>query len=199
MNAAGDRVASSRWRWKAEMTKAMRALLQRSLLAGYNDFVMRLSLRLGSKDLVQEALHEIWLRLERSEDIEKTISNPDAYLYRAALNTAANLRKARNRRLSVAEFDELLEIADDAPGPERIAEGHADMERLEKALAELPLRQRSVFTQALLENISYEDLAKRHGVSVRTVHNDVRHAIEHCALRLGKSMPFNYSRSRFSR
>jgi RNA polymerase sigma factor (sigma-70 family) len=180
------------------MTEAIRAQLRRSLLSRYRELTVRLARRLGSSDLAAEALHETWLRLERPGDLA-SVTNPEAYLYRAALNIATNIRVAERRRLTAVELDALMEFPDDAPGPAQIAEGRADLARLEQAMSELPPRQRAVFTQALLEDISYESLAKRHGVTVRTIHNDIRHAIEHCADRLGRDGLFAFGRRQLSK
>lgn len=180
------------------MTEAIRALLRRSLLAKYRDLIARLTRRLGSSDLALEALHETWLRLERPGNFSE-VANPEAYLYRAALNAAANIRVAENRRLTAVELDALMDFEDEAPGPEQIAEGRADIARLDRALAELPARQRAVFRDSLLQDISYEALAKRHGVTVRTIHSDIRYAIEHCADRLGKDVLFAFGRRQLSK
>lgn len=180
------------------MTEAVRSMLRRSLQAGYRELVQRLTRRLGSPDLAREALHETWLRLERPGSLQP-VSNPDAYLYRAALNAATNMRVAENRRLNPVEIDAILEIPDEAPGADRIAEGQAELKRLDRALARLPARSRKVIYAWLLEDISYDDLAMRHGVTVRTIHSDIRRAIEHCADELGVETIFAFDRRRLSR
>jgi DNA-directed RNA polymerase specialized sigma24 family protein len=101
------------------MTEAMRAFLRRSLLASYSDLIGRLTRRLGSPDLAAEALHETYLRLEQPGNIGE-VANPESYLYRAAVNTAANIRRSDSRHLGEEEIKALLDISDDAPDPERI-------------------------------------------------------------------------------
>lgn len=173
------------------MTEAARAQLRRSLRNGYRELMAKLTRRLGSPDLAQEALHETWLRLERPGKFSDIV-NPEAYLLRAALNNAANIRLAGSRRLNALEIEHALDIADDAPGPVALAEARADLARLEKALTALPRRQREVLCAHLTENISFDELAARHGVTARTIHSDIRHAIEHCADRLGLDTLFSF-------
>ncbi|WP_034160378.1 RNA polymerase sigma factor [Sphingomonas sp. ERG5] len=180
------------------MTDAIRAVLRRSLRTSYRDLIQRLTRKLGSPDLAQEALHETWLRLERPGALSD-VANPEAYLYRSALNAATNIRVSEGRRLNAMEIEVALDIPDEAPGPDVIAEGRADFTRLERALADLPERQRAVLCASLLETISYEALAARHGVTVRTIHSDIRHAVEHCADRLGVETIFTFDRRRLSR
>lgn len=182
---------------ETEMTEAIRALLRRSLRASYRDLVARLTRRLGSSDLAQEALHETWLRLAQPGKLGD-VANPEAYLYRSALNAATNIRIAAERRLNAIEIEVALEIPDESPGPAAIAEGRADIARLERALSELPKRQRDVLRAHILENVSYEEIAARHGVTVRTIHSDIRHAIEHCADQLGVETLFTFDRRRLS-
>lgn len=180
------------------MTEAIRTLLRHTLLRHYKTLMARLTKKLGSPDLAGEALHETYLRLERPIAVNE-VANPEAYVYRAALNTASNLRLSQGRRLSFLEVEALLEIPDEAPGPQRILEGRAEVAKLEKALAELPPRCRAVFRAALLEDTSYEDIAQRHQITVRTVHNDIRLAIEHCGERLGRETLFALGRRQLSR
>ena len=179
------------------MTETIRALLRRSLQASYGNLIARLTRRLGSQDLAVEALHETWLRLERPGNIAD-VANPESYLYRAAINIAANLRNAGKRHLGSGEISALLEIPDEAPGPERITLARAEISALDQALAELPARQSAVFCEVMFQNTSYPVLAERYRVSTRTIYKDVEQALEHCARRLGKKSFFKMERRQLS-
>jgi RNA polymerase sigma factor (sigma-70 family) len=186
--------------FQAMMTEAIRALLQRAMVGSYRTLLTRLTRRLGSPDLAIEALHETWIRLERSN--LNPVTDPEAYLYRAALNTASNLRVAEKRHLSKLEIDGLMEVEsfeDESPDQARILESREEFSLLEKALQELPPRQRIVLAEALTEDETYETLARRHGVSTRTIQNDLRQAAEHCARRLGQETIFAFRRRGLSR
>ncbi len=54
------------------------------LLAGYEDFALWLTRRLGSSELARDALQETFLRLERGSEIGP-VNSPKAYLLRIAL------------------------------------------------------------------------------------------------------------------
>lgn len=58
-------------------------------LASYEDFKVRLRKRLGSEDLANDVLHETYLRVDRM-DMPPNLAQPNAYLYRMALNIAAD-------------------------------------------------------------------------------------------------------------
>jgi RNA polymerase sigma-70 factor (ECF subfamily) len=167
------------------------ALLQ-LLLVRYDDLKRRLTRRLGSAELAGDALQDTFIRLERSPQIGP-VRNPQAYLARMALNIAANHRVAEARRLTVSETEALLDIVDDAPDPARAAEAKSDIDALKRALAELPPRRRDIFMAAWVEEISHAEIAERYDVTVRTIQIELKHALEHCSLRLGRSTPKKFA------
>lgn len=166
------------------------------LISGYQSLLRRLSRRLGSPELAAEALHETWIRLERGQIGD--VANPDAYLYRAALNTATNIRLAEGRRLKAAEIETLLDIPDEGPDLHRIVEAKLEIERLEAAVAELPPRQQAVLREMLFGSASFEEMAAAHKVSLKTIYNDVNRAMNYCAGRLGKDVIYKFGRKKLS-
>src|SRR3546814_17675816 len=92
-----------------------RALLMRSLLTRYADLKARLSRTLGA-DLASDALHETWLRLESRKEMAP-VGNPDAYLYRAAPNTANTLTTTSNRPMTFMDVKLLMDDSATPPGP----------------------------------------------------------------------------------
>lgn len=123
------------------MTETSRAILRRLLLGGYDDYVRRLTSRLGSRDLADEALQDTFLRLERAAEIGP-IQRPHAYLWRMVLNMAANRRAAEGRLLAASEIEAILDLPDEAPDPARTAEARSEIEMVKRALLELPARRR---------------------------------------------------------
>ncbi|GGF47719.1 ECF sigma factor VreI [Aliidongia dinghuensis] len=167
------------------MAETSQATLRQLFLVGYEDLKRLLTRRLGSSDLAGEALQETYLRLERASI--GPVRSPRAYLYRTALNIATNRRLAENRHLSVSEVETLLNVADDAPDPAQVAEARSEIEALKRAVAELPARRREIFLAAWREELPHQQIAEHHGVTVRTVQIELKHALEHCAQRLGRS------------
>jgi RNA polymerase sigma-70 factor, ECF subfamily len=169
------------------MVETSRATLRHLLLAGYDDLKRRLTRRLGSAELAGEALQDAFLRLECAPNIG-VVRSPQAYLFRMAFNLAINRQTAENRRLSPVALDALLGFADDSPGPARTAEARSEIEALKRALAELPARRREIFLASWVEEISHSEIARRFGVSLRTIQIELKYAVEHCALRLDRNM-----------
>lgn len=178
------------------MSETSRSQLMRSLLAGYGALRSRLARRLGP-ELADDALQETWMRLETRGDLAP-VKNPDAYLFRAALNVASNLAKSQQRLLSHLEVDALLNVADDAPGPAIIAEDRASIAIVQTALAELTERQRTIFEEAFMGDASHHDLATRFGVTVRTIQKELKLGVDLCARRLKRGKSFASGASRLS-
>lgn len=165
------------------MTGTARRLLARRLADRYAMLRKRLAARLGSADLATEALHETWLRLSKSED-PATVANPDAYLFRAALNNAMKLSAAERRSLSAVEIDAVLDLADDAPDAERTMIAKEELATLKRALASLSRRQREIFLESYVGEATHADLAARYKVSIRTIQSELRTALLHVMARL---------------
>jgi len=178
------------------MADAPRSLLLRSLLARYAAMRGRLARRFGPQ-IAEDALQETWIRIETRTELAP-VKDPDAYVYRAALNTAHNLVKSENRRLTFVDIEELLGIADEAPGPATIAADRADIAIVARTLSELTERQRIIFQEAFLGDVSHHVLAERFNVSIRTVQKDLRRGIDLCARRLGKRKSFVTGAARLS-
>jgi len=151
----------------------------------YGDLKSRLARRLGSTEWAEDALQDTYLRLDGAEAIGN-VRNPVAYLFRAAFNVALNQRRAEVRRLSAAEVDDLLHVADDTPDAQRIIEGRSDIERLKRIMAELPPRSRAILLAARLEGLSRQAIAVRFRISVSLVEKELRRAQEHCVARFGQ-------------
>lgn len=164
-----------------------RELLRQTLLTRYDDLRKRLTRRLGSAELANDALQDTFLRLETMADTGP-IQRPLAYLFRTALNIGINRRVAESRLLTASEIDALLDIPDETPDPARIAEARSEISALSRALAELPVRRRQIFLASWVDGIPHPELAGRFGVSLRTIQSELRSAVDHCAKRLHRTI-----------
>lgn len=162
-----------------------RQTLRRVLLARYDALRTKLTQRLGSADLAGDALQDTWLRLERGAHVGP-VRDPFAYLIRVASNLASNRRTLDQRRARLLDIHGEDSAVDDEPDPERVAAARSEWAAVRRAIAELPERRQAIFLAAWVEEEPYEDIAARHGVSVRTVQVELKRAIEHCAAELQK-------------
>jgi len=156
-------------------------------LTSYDDFKVRLRRRLGSEDLANDVLHETYLRVDRMEDAPD-IAQPNAYLYRIALNIAADRRQSDARLLTGSEVEELLQVSDEALDPARVVGGQKEIQLLLSALYELPARRRKIFIAARLEEAPHLEISQRFGISTRMVEKEIKAALGHCAARLERKV-----------
>jgi RNA polymerase sigma factor (sigma-70 family) len=175
-----------------------RALLRRVLASGYARLHRRLAQRLGSDGLAGDVLHETWVRLGQGGELGP-VENPEAYVYRVAINTAHRLRAAGDGRAQALDLDAIEDLADETAGPDRAIESQQQMRIVARALDDLSDRQRDVFLACYVHGTPSEVLAARYQVSVRTIQTDLRAAVVHCAKRLGRKDVFADRTFRVSR
>ncbi|MEW6645032.1 MAG: sigma-70 family RNA polymerase sigma factor [Pseudomonadota bacterium] len=148
----------------------------------YDDLKRRLTKRLGSADLAGDAMQDTWLRLARVETVG-TVQSPGNYLFRIALNAAADQRRLDRRHASAVEIESLLELPDETPSPEDVVLARSDLDAFKVIMTELPARRRAIFLAARVGNIPRQEIADRLGISRRLVAKELLLAHEHCVAR----------------
>jgi RNA polymerase sigma factor (sigma-70 family) len=135
-----------------------------------------------AKDVAQETYE--WL-LQHQEDprVVRWVGPINPLVYRVAWHLAGNrmAKRQRHMRLGVQIFDTTNAVA--VP-PEQLCAAREDLAIIEECLKELPPRCRMVFILARLEGLSFEEIARRMDISVRSVYRYVERALEHCLERL---------------
>jgi RNA polymerase sigma factor (sigma-70 family) len=165
------------------MAETGQVLLLRLLMSNFSVFKQRLARRLGSADIADDVLQEAYLRLERMGHVA-AVERPRSYLFRIALNIAADQRRSEKRRLARSEIELLLRLEQDELDPERIAAGRSAVRTLVQALDELSPRRREIFVAARVEGLTHPVIAARFGISTRLVERELKQALDHCRDRL---------------
>lgn len=156
-------------------------VLRAFLTANYQSLHRRLARDLGCSDQASECLHDAWLRLGEMTASEP-VRSPGAYVYRTARNLAMDRLRSDRSWQYVDEVDTALEVlADEAPGPDAIAEARSAVQAVERAMQRLPHRHRSVLVALRIEEMTRQDVADRHCISLRRVDTALRQALDHCA------------------
>ena len=143
----GERIAQWARSWNAGLTRFLRR---------------RLPQPIDAEDLAQEVYARL-LRVEKPELIEQ----PQAYLYRVAVNVAAEwrMRAAQSKPHSADELDALVA----ATTPET-ALSEADFARqLDGALREMTPMVRAVIYLKLRDGMTHEEIARHLGITTRMV------------------------------
>ena len=159
--------------------------LRELLVRDYVKLKSRLVRRLGSSDAATEVLHEVYLRVGVA-DAAVAARNPDGYLYRAALNVAADAREADRRWVDKASIEAIRRRDDCELDPEEIFLARQEWQVLLTALEQLPARRRAVFLAARLEELPHREIATRFGVSIDTVDRELKQTFEFLAKYFGE-------------
>lgn len=167
------------------MTESSWNMLRDLLVAKYDSFRKRLARRLGSDDLARELLHETYLRLD-CPDGPSSIRHPEPYLFRTALNIAADWHRAEGRKATIQEIEAAIELVDETARPEESAAARLDLAALERAIQELPPRRRTIFLSARVDEQPIQAIADSLGISRRLVELELKQALIHCSDRLDR-------------
>lgn len=133
-------------------------------------------------DLTQQAFLRF---VERAPSGAAAIGQPRPYLYRTAHNLAVDhIRRQRRERTDVVAPDEMADLDDAQPSPERAASGRSDIRAVRAALLELPARTRQVFALTRIEGLTHAEAAERLQISDSSVQKHLAQAIAHVARRL---------------
>lgn len=144
------------------------------LVAGHQGSVLRVCRAvLGDEALAADAAQDTFLRLWRQFGAQASahLESPAAWLRRAALSSALDTARRRGVRAWIGSADEgALDAAPaSAPTPLELASRGELSERLERALAELPESQRTVFRLRHHAGLPLSEVATLLGLALPTV------------------------------
>jgi RNA polymerase sigma-70 factor (ECF subfamily) len=169
------------------MTDAGREMLRRVFELGYDDLRTRLANRVGSSEIASDALHETWLQINRSAPASP-VRSPMGYIFRIAMNIVLKRWQVENRLVTLSDAKMAVGIADDTPNPEQTTVARLEMDALVRAISELTPRRRKILLAIRLDGQSLLETATQLAVSQRLVEIELKHALEHCAYRLGRDV-----------
>lgn len=144
-------------------------------------FYARLRNREASADLVQET----FLRFTKKK-YDSYGSCAVAYLYRIASNLVIDhVRRDRRRRTECVAPDCLTDISDDTQEPPEIVDACEQIQRLQRAVQDLPERTRRVLILYRLKEFTYSEVAARLAISESSVQKHLAKALEQVRQHVG--------------
>jgi len=124
--------------------------------------------RLGNRDDAEDALQDMWLRIDQLA--EQPIAQPAAFLYRVAANLATDRRIAAGRRgARDAGWVEVQPRAEDVPDAERTLVARSEWQAVEYAIGEMPERMATALRMFRIEERPQRAIAEHLGISVSGV------------------------------
>ena len=163
---------------RAELVEALFRRYRRSLLWYLSRLVPN---RADAEEVAQEA----FLRLLGAENLEPDTSLGRNYLFATATNLARDNYRRRTARAEGAHIAlDDLQIEADNPQPERVVDAERGKRIVDLALRELEPRPRQAFLLYVQEEMTYERIALRLGVSKKTIERDIALTLALCRSRL---------------
>lgn len=131
---------------------------------------------LGSEGAAEDVVQSVWLKA-RAIDSTVQIDNPRAYLYRLVSNLATDHGREHTRRTRLLA-EHYLWGPDEVLSTEEQVTAQDELQRVLEAARHLPEPTRSMFRLNRLQGLTQAEVARRHGVSVTTVENHIRSALQ---------------------
>jgi RNA polymerase sigma-70 factor (ECF subfamily) len=130
-------------------------------------------------DLTQES----FLRLAEQRGGEG-IDNSPAYLYRTASNLLIDHQRQQVRRKTdLASHDMMAAVESDSSSLEDITAARQAVERLQRAIGELPQRTQDIFRLNRIEGMTHAQVARELGISDSSVQKHLARALAHVMAR----------------
>ena len=180
-------MASRSRRWRVAEA-AGQGELAAAFIANRPMLLRLLTARLGSPAEAEDALQEMWLRVDRLG--AAPIEQPGSFLFRMAANLATDLRIAASRR--GARDTGWLDVqpgAAEFADPERAALGRDELARAQAVIAAMPERMRTALTMFRLEEESQRTIATTLGITISGVEKLLRRAYAQLHAAAGADRP----------
>jgi RNA polymerase sigma-70 factor (ECF subfamily) len=138
----------------------------------------------GSRARAEEIAQDAFLQVYRTRHRYQPKARFSTWLYRIVTNLCLSETRRAERRFirspspseSQRDDDCRTDGVDAGPGPEDSALGREQLDRLERALAQLPRQQRASLLLARVEGMSYAEIASALGCSVSAVKSLIHRA-----------------------
>ncbi|VVE83636.1 RNA polymerase sigma factor [Pandoraea sputorum] len=171
-------------------------VLRECLEANYDRLLRRLSRSIGCQDTASDSLHEAWVRLG-SATLPEAVHKGETYVFRMAYNLAVDQMRGRRMWASLADENEVFDVLPDhGPGPEAVAGARSELAALARALGEMSGHHRRVLVELRIDDLTREEVAARHGLSLRKVDTLLRQTLDYCAEQTGRQAAGGITASR---
>lgn len=128
-------------------------------------------------DDTDDVLQNTFIKVFRNIDSFKGESKLYSWMYRIATNEALSFMKQKSRKLGVSSV-ELQEKMVDQLESDVYYDGEEIQLKLQRALVQLPEKQKLVFNMKYYQNMKYDDISEVLGTSVGALKTSYHHAVK---------------------
>ncbi|MDR1864808.1 MAG: RNA polymerase sigma-70 factor [Bacteroidales bacterium] len=139
----------------------------------------------------EDIVGDVFLKLWEDRDIIFVKTSLKAYLFKSAYNHSINMLKHKKVQGKYENYlqhlDLLTEMGSDYPLSGLIETEMSDI--LRKAIEKLPPQCRIIFNMSRNDRLTHDEIAQKLGVSINTVHMQIRRALEKLRIALRDFLP----------
>lgn len=151
----------------------------------YRELLSFLSGKVSDRATAADMTQESFVRVYAAQQAGSTIRNPRALLYATARNLVTDHFRRAGVRSEEVSADEVQIEADDCTGPrafepETVLASKQGLEAMIETIDSLAPRCREAFILYKFDGLSYAEVARQMGISVRTVEMQLHIAMEAC-------------------
>lgn len=139
----------------------------------------------AAEEVVQEVMYKLWM--QRSSIV--ITGSLQSYLFRAVRNGSLNVLKHLDVREEYRRYRE-QESADSDPGTTDGLIISELQEKIRRAIDLLPMERRKVFIMSRYDGLTYQEIADRLSISVKTVENQMGKALKFLREELAEYLPW---------
>lgn len=135
--------------------------------AWYSKLLRLLRRRGDNKPDAEDRLHDAWIRMAEYEQNHE-VERPEAFVRKVALNLLIDERRSRSTRGEVVELDEEV-LASASPSVEQVLMDREQLQQVAGAFLDADEGIWQVVVDSKVFGLTYEEIARKHGLSVSTV------------------------------
>jgi len=132
--------------------------------------------KLGNAAAAEDIVQDVFIKLWENRHQLKEDRSLKSYLFTIANNLALNY--IRHSKVVLKFHQELSEESSLQESPQAVLEKNEFHEKLLAGIAALPEKQRLVFMMSRLEQLSYQEIAERLDISIKTVESHIGNALK---------------------
>jgi RNA polymerase sigma-70 factor (ECF subfamily) len=160
-----------------ELRHGSREAMQRVYEKYYDDLLTLAANLHRDPARAEDIVQDVFLALVRLGPDLRLRRSLKGYLATAVANRSRDYYRKRSRE-SVALADDASSAAKGTDGPVRLVARAEDMQRLRKAVEDLPYEQREVVMLRVHANMKFREIAKHQSVSVKTALSRYRYGLD---------------------
>jgi RNA polymerase sigma-70 factor (ECF subfamily) len=160
-----------KFRFKCGSKEALRCIYEKYL----NNLLTLAMALLNDASAAEDVVHDVFVSFAKSTEEFKLRGSLKGYLATCVINRARDRIRTSKRQPVQLEESELM--LSDANRPDKSVIYNEEAQRLNRALAELPHKQREVIILHLKSRMKFKEIARLQGVSANTIQGRYRYGL----------------------